>query len=127
MRSNCHLHGTGSVTHFFLVLVLKLLVYKINKINEDSVSNNVDNSNLNTQKVLLNNVYAQRWTTDDWAAPAACQNILQSVLIVGTVMRGPEEKYPGLWEKHGEKSSSSFFFFMTALKSVYATSQRTHK
>lgn len=90
-------------THFFLVLILKILGYIRGK--QDSVNNNVDNNNLNSQWELLEDVCAQRLTTDDWATPAADQNVLQSVLIVETVMWGPDEKYPGLWEKPGEKST----------------------
>lgn len=38
----------------------------------------------------------------------ADENVFQSTLLVGTIMGGPDEKYPGLREKPGEKSSSAF-------------------
>jgi len=37
--------------------------------------------------MLLNDVHAQRLVTDNWTAPTADQNLLLSVLIVGTAMR----------------------------------------
>lgn len=61
-------------------------------------------------------MHAQRLTTNDWAAPAADQNVLQSVLIVGTVVRSPDEKNPGLQEDPGEKSSSAFFVLNSNLE-----------
>lgn len=54
-------------------------------------------------------MHALRWTRDDWAAPVADQNIIQSVLKAVALVRGPDEKYPDLWEKPGEKSSLTFF------------------
>lgn len=54
-------------------------------------------------------MHALRWTADDWAAPAADQNVIQPALMAGALSRSPDKKYRGLQEKPGEKLSSTFF------------------